>query len=127
MDNAKLVMASMLIERANKELEEAGGDSDSFLFNKTDYNDSLRMARKLLLESYAEQGGNSDSNYNCFQLVIVNLEHYRCNFKAKPFDLVFIPGLYGLCILVYWAGILMLLIVICALIALGNLCEVLNR
>lgn len=54
MDNAKLVMASMLIDRANKELEKASGDSDSFLFNKADYNDSLRMARKLLLESYAD-------------------------------------------------------------------------
>ena len=54
MDNAKLVMASILIDRANKELEKAGGDSDSFLFNKTDFNDSLRMARKLLLESYVD-------------------------------------------------------------------------
>ncbi|AIF54365.1 hypothetical protein LDB25A_041 [Lactobacillus phage Ld25A] len=54
MDNAKLVMASMLIDRANKDLEKAGGDSDSFLFNKTDYNNSLRMARKLLLESYVD-------------------------------------------------------------------------
>lgn len=54
MDNAKLVMASMLLDRANKELEKAGGDSDSFLFNKADYNDSLRMARKLILECYAE-------------------------------------------------------------------------
>lgn len=54
MDNAKLVMALMLIERANNELEEAGGHIDSWLFKKTDYNDSLRMARKLLLESYAE-------------------------------------------------------------------------
>ena len=53
MDNAKLVMASMLIERANKELEEVDGDVDHIFFNKTDYNDSLRMARKLLLESYA--------------------------------------------------------------------------
>ena len=54
MDNKKLVMASMLIERANKDLEKADGDSDSFLFSKTDYNDSLRMARKLLLESYVD-------------------------------------------------------------------------
>ncbi len=54
MDNAKLVMASMLIDRANKDLEKMGGDTDSFLFNKTDYNDSLRMARKLLLESYVD-------------------------------------------------------------------------
>lgn len=54
MNNAKLVMASMLIDRANKDLEEAGGDSDSFLFNKADYNDSLRMARKLILESYVD-------------------------------------------------------------------------
>lgn len=54
MDNAKLVMASMLIDRANKELEKAGGDTDTFLFNKTDYNDSLRMARKLLLECYVD-------------------------------------------------------------------------
>ena len=54
MDNRNLVMASMLIERANKELEEVDGDTDHIFFNKTDYNDSLRMARKLLLESYAE-------------------------------------------------------------------------
>lgn len=55
MDNAKLVMASILIDRANRDLEKAGGDSDSFLFSKTDFNDSLRMARKLLLESYVDQ------------------------------------------------------------------------
>ena len=55
MDNKKLVMASMLIERANEDLEKAGGDVDRWqLFNKTDYNDSLRMARKLLLESYVD-------------------------------------------------------------------------
>lgn len=54
MDNAKLVMASMLIDRANKELENAGGHIDSWLFNKSDYNDSLRMARKLILESYVK-------------------------------------------------------------------------
>lgn len=54
MNNAKLVMASMLIDRANKELEEVDGDTDHIFFNKSDYNDSLRMARKLLLESYAE-------------------------------------------------------------------------
>ena len=55
MDNAKLMMASMLIDRANKELEKAGGNIDKWqLFNKTDYNDSLRMARKLLLESYVD-------------------------------------------------------------------------
>ena len=54
MDNKKLVMASMLIERANEDLEKVGGDSDSFFFNKTDFNDSLRMARKLLLESYVD-------------------------------------------------------------------------
>ena len=54
MDNKKLVMASMLIERANEDLKKAGGDIDRWqLFNKTDYNDSLRLARKLLLESYA--------------------------------------------------------------------------
>ena len=47
-------MASRLIDRANKELEEVDGDVDHIFFNKTDYNDSLRMARKSLLESYAE-------------------------------------------------------------------------
>ena len=52
MDNAKLVMASMLIDRANKDLEKSGGDM--ILLNKSDYNDSLRMARKLILECYAE-------------------------------------------------------------------------
>lgn len=52
MDNAKLVMASMLIDRANKALEKAGGKD--WLLNKADYNDSLRMARKLILESYVD-------------------------------------------------------------------------
>lgn len=52
MDNAKLVMASMLIDRANKDLQNAGGNTD--LLNKADYNDSLRMARKLILESYVD-------------------------------------------------------------------------
>ena len=46
MDNKKLVMASMLIERANKDLEKADGDIDRWqLFNKTDYNDSLRIKK----------------------------------------------------------------------------------
>ena len=52
MDNSKLVMASMLIDRANKDLEKAGGES--WRLNKADYNDSLRMARKLILESYVD-------------------------------------------------------------------------
>lgn len=52
MDNSKLVMASMLIDRANKDLEKAGGND--WLLNKADYNDSLRMARKLILESYVD-------------------------------------------------------------------------
>lgn len=52
MDNAKLVMASMLIDRANKDLEKAGGDK--WYLNKADYNDSLRMARKLILECYVK-------------------------------------------------------------------------
>lgn len=52
MDNAKLVMASMLLDRANKELEKAGGDD--LLLNKSDYNDSLRMARRLILECYVD-------------------------------------------------------------------------
>lgn len=52
MDNAKLVIASMLIDRANKDLEKAGGND--WLLNKADYNDSLRMARKLILESYVD-------------------------------------------------------------------------
>lgn len=52
MDNAKLVMASMLIDRANKDLEKAEGHD--YALNKADYNDSLRMARKLILESYVD-------------------------------------------------------------------------
>lgn len=52
MNNAKLVMASMLLDRANKEWEKREEDESSF--NKSDYNDSLRMARKLILECYAE-------------------------------------------------------------------------
>lgn len=52
MDNAKLVIASVLLDRANKDLEKAGGNS--WLLNKADYNDSLRMARKLILECYAK-------------------------------------------------------------------------
>ena len=54
MDNAKLVMASMLLDRANKDLEKADGNMS--LLNKADYNDSLRMARKLILESYVDRG-----------------------------------------------------------------------
>lgn len=52
MDNAKLVMASMLLDRANKDLEKAGGHE--YALNKADYNDSLRLARKLILECYAK-------------------------------------------------------------------------
>lgn len=52
MDNTKLVMASMLIDRANKDLEKVGGDE--YFLNKADYNDSLRLARKLILESYVD-------------------------------------------------------------------------
>lgn len=52
MDNAKLIMASMLLDRANKDLEKAGGHD--YLLNKADYNDSLRMARKLILECYVD-------------------------------------------------------------------------
>ena len=43
-------MASMPIDRANKDLEKANGEE--YLLNKSDFNDSLKMARKLLLESY---------------------------------------------------------------------------
>lgn len=52
MDNTKLIMASMLIDRANKDLEKAKGEE--WLLNKADFNDSLRIARKLLLESYVD-------------------------------------------------------------------------
>ena len=50
--HAKLVMASMLIDRANKELEKSGGDE--IFLNKADYNDSLRMARRLINECYVD-------------------------------------------------------------------------
>lgn len=42
----------MLIDRANKDLEKVGGDEA--LLNKADYNDSLKLARKLILESYID-------------------------------------------------------------------------
>lgn len=51
-DNTTLVMASMLINRANKDLEKVGGYET--LLNKADYNDSLKLARKLILESYVD-------------------------------------------------------------------------
>lgn len=51
-DNTQLVMASMLIDRANKDLEKVGGDEA--LLNKAYYNDSLKLARKLILESYID-------------------------------------------------------------------------
>lgn len=49
MDNSKLVKASMLIDRANKELEKAGGDMS--LLNKEEYRASLREAKLLILKS----------------------------------------------------------------------------
>lgn len=60
MNNAKLVMASMLIGRANKDLEKVDGNVDHISFNKADYNDSLRMARKLILESYVREYWRED-------------------------------------------------------------------
>ena len=81
MDNihAKLVMASMLIDRANKELEEADGHIDSWLFNKSDYNDSLRMARKLILECYVKQ--ESAMNYKQMWLTLKDV----VNEEAKDY------------------------------------------
>ena len=54
MDNihAKLVMASMLLDRANKAFEKV--DGNTFELNKADYNDSLRMARRLINECYVD-------------------------------------------------------------------------
>ena len=52
MDNSKLVKASMLIDRANKELEKAGGDMR--LLNKEEYRASLREAKLLILKSIRE-------------------------------------------------------------------------
>ena len=55
MDNihAKLVMVSMLLDRANKAFEKS--DGNTFELNKADYNDSLRMARRLIAECYVDQ------------------------------------------------------------------------
>ena len=54
MDNihAKLVMASMLIDRANQAMEKV--DGNVFDLNKADYNESLRMARRLINECYVD-------------------------------------------------------------------------
>ncbi len=52
MDNTKLAKASMLIDRANKELEKAGGDMS--LLNKEEYRASLREAKLLILKSIRE-------------------------------------------------------------------------
>ena len=54
MDNihAKLVMALMLLDRANKAFEKV--DGNVFDLNKADYNESLRMARRLINECYVD-------------------------------------------------------------------------
>lgn len=54
MDNihAKLVMVSMLLDRANKAFEKAGGNT--FDLNKADYTNSLRIVRRLIAECYVD-------------------------------------------------------------------------
>lgn len=55
-----LEVAEHLLHRASKELLDyysettLSVDKDCVKMNKADYNDSLRMARKLILESYME-------------------------------------------------------------------------
>ena len=48
----KLVKASMMIDRANKALEKAGGDMH--LLNKEEYRASLREAKMLIIKSIRE-------------------------------------------------------------------------
>lgn len=54
-----LESAEFLLKRAKKELinvyseKMLSANSEPIHFNKTNYNDCLKMARKLLLESYA--------------------------------------------------------------------------
>lgn len=54
MSKFKLAMAQLLIERAFQDIDEANENGGMVWLNKADYNDSLSLARKLLLESYVD-------------------------------------------------------------------------
>lgn len=51
-DITKTAMALMLIKRADEALKKV--DGETCLLNKADYNACLKLARKLLLESYVD-------------------------------------------------------------------------
>ena len=58
---------------------------------------------------------------------MLDLERDSCNFKTKPFDVVFILRFYGLRFLVCMAGDVMVSTLICSLLALEILLEALNK
>lgn len=53
-ENFRLVMAKVLIDRALDDLDQADKNGGIEWLNKQDFNDSLRLARKITLESYVE-------------------------------------------------------------------------
>lgn len=53
-ENFRLVMAQALIDRALDDLDQADKNGGIFWLNKQDFNDSLRLARKIILESYVD-------------------------------------------------------------------------
>lgn len=53
-ENFRLVMAQALIDRALDDLDKADKNGGIFWLNKQDFNDSLRLARKIILESYVD-------------------------------------------------------------------------
>lgn len=50
----RLVMASLLIDRALDDLDQAEENGGIEWLNKQDHNDSLRLARKIILECYVD-------------------------------------------------------------------------
>ena len=53
-ENFRLVMAKALIDRALDDLDQADKKGGVLWLNKQDFNDSLRLARKIILESYVD-------------------------------------------------------------------------
>lgn len=53
-ENFRLVMAKVLIDRALDDLDQADKNGGIEWLNKQDHNDSLRLARKIILECYAD-------------------------------------------------------------------------
>ena len=64
---------------------------------------------------------------NHCKLVVLDPKRDRLDIEAKLLNWVRIPWLHGLRILVDGVDLLMLAGIICVAIALGTLCEVLNR